>query len=334
MKLIEMKLFEYQTHFKHPVITPKVKLDYRKSLFVSLKMSNGKAYYGECNAFETNWYDDETISDVISQVKYWYKTYQGQIFDSMQTVQASLEGLEGYPATRSMLVMAFYQMFYKLEQFNVPYGATVSGLTDSNLLQLRETEPQRVKLKWSDNILNDVQKIQALPFNLQIAIDANESLTDNERDKLQILSEADILYLEEPFATLDQLMAYDTNTILTVAIDEKATSKANIIDALHRYNVEVIIVKPFRLGGIDRVIELIDVIKQYGGKVVIGGMYEYGLSRYFTAMVAQWADFPSDITPAGYYFEQDVVANSGILKGGSIQFEPPTVLTSRLKRIY
>ncbi|SUM33700.1 O-succinylbenzoate-CoA synthase [Staphylococcus gallinarum] len=59
-------------------------------------------------------------------------------------------------------------------------------------------------------------------------------------------------------------MAYDTNTIPTVAIDEKATSKANIIDALHRYNVEVIIVKPFRLGGIDRVIELIDVIKQYG----------------------------------------------------------------------
>ena len=57
---------------------------------------------------------------------------------------------------------------------------------------------------------NDVQKVQALPFNLQIAIDANESLTDNERDKLQILSEADILYLEEPFATLDQLMAYDT----------------------------------------------------------------------------------------------------------------------------
>ena len=73
--------------------------------------------------------------------------------------------------------------------------------------------------------MNDVQKVQALPFNLQIAIDANESLTDNERDKLQILSEADILYLEEPFATLDQLMAYDTNTIPTVAIDEKRHRK-------------------------------------------------------------------------------------------------------------
>lgn len=334
MKLIAMELYEYKAPFKHPIKTPKVNLKYRKSLFVCLKMSDDNSYFGESNAFETNWYNDETISDVKSQIISWYEVYQGKVFDSMQAVQSALEELNDNPATRSMLVMAFYQMFNELEQFVVPYGATVSGLTDGTIQQLKATEPQRVKLKWTEDILSDVQSVKDLPFNVQIAIDANESLTDNEQNKLSILSRADILYLEEPFASLEQLTNYTTHSIPTVAIDEKATSKVDIINILRKYNVDVVVIKPFRLGGIDRVLELINDVKQMGSKVVIGGMYEYGLSRYFTAMLARYADYPSDVTPAGYYFEQDVVENSGKLKGGSIQFEPPTVLTSRLKRIY
>ncbi|PWG67777.1 o-succinylbenzoate synthase, partial [Enterobacter mori] len=42
----------------------------------------------------------------------------------------------------------------------------------------------------------------------------------------------------------------------------------------------------------------------------------------------------SDITPEGFYFKRDIVENAGILKGGSIYFEPPTVNTVRMERIY
>ena len=45
-------------------------------------------------------------------------------------------------------------------------------------------------------------------------------------------------------------------------------------------------VKPFRLGGIDRALELIH-LKEKDIKVIVGGMYEYGLSRYFTALLAK-----------------------------------------------
>ncbi len=38
-------------------------------------------------------------------------------------------------------------------------------------------------------------------------------------------------------------------------------------------------------------------------------MYEYGLSRYFTAMLARKGDYPGDVTPAGYYFDQDGLLN-------------------------
>ena len=37
-------------------------------------------------------------------------------------------------------------------------------------------------------------------------------------------------------------------------------------------------------------------------KVCSWGMYEFGLSRYFTAMLAKEGSYPGDITPHGYYF--------------------------------
>ncbi|MEI5743429.1 o-succinylbenzoate synthase, partial [Staphylococcus aureus] len=36
-------------------------------------------------------------------------------------------------------------------------------------------------------------------------------------------------------------------------------------------------------------------------------------------------------TPAGYYFEQDVVAHSGILKEGRLEFRPPLVDITQLQ---
>ena len=60
-------------------------------------------------------------------------------------------------------------------------------------------------------------------------------------------------------------------------------------------------------------------------------MYEYGLSRYFTAMLARKGDYPGDVTPAGYYFDQDVVTKSGILKRGDSNFAPPLVDITQLQ---
>ena len=51
-------------------------------------------------------------------------------------------------------------------------------------------------------------------------------------------------------------------------------------------------------------------------------MYEFGLSRYFTAMLAKEGDYPGDVTPSGYYFEGDLVRDSGILKENDSFYSP------------
>ncbi|MDW4259022.1 o-succinylbenzoate synthase [Staphylococcus saprophyticus] len=325
MKIVNMHLYDYNAKFKTPVITPKVKMNTRKAIFVELITDKGKSYFGESNAFETNWYANETIEDVKHFSKLWFQQVQGKTFHSFLEIQDALTQLSNYPATRSMLVMACYQMFHVLESLNVPYGATVNGMTSRNFQQLVQTQPQRVKLKWNADILDDVEKVSQLAFRPDIAIDANESLSKVDYDKLKTLSEAQILYIEEPFKSLQHLTHFEKNELPPVAIDEKATSKSLISQAINDFGIDVVVLKPFRLGGIDKVMDLIKMLNTLDVKIVIGGMYEYGLSRYFTAMLAQYADYPSDITPEGYYYEVDMINQAGILKGGSIYFEPPVV---------
>ena len=91
---------------------------------------------------------------------------------------------------------------------------------------------------------------------------------------------------------MDLYKNYNHNLFPPVAIDEKATSVQQILTLCHSYNIQVVVIKPFRMGGIDHVIKLIHKLQRDNISVVIGGMYEYGLSRYFTAYLAQFGDYP------------------------------------------
>ena len=52
MKLSEMKLYICNNHFKHAIVTPKVKMNKRKALFVEFITDKHIHYFGECNALK------------------------------------------------------------------------------------------------------------------------------------------------------------------------------------------------------------------------------------------------------------------------------------------
>src|SRR5699024_12728234 len=103
-------------------------------------------YFGECNAFETDWYDDETIEIAREQAIKWFESFKNYEFYHFEEIQQALQNLEQFPATSSMIVMACYQAFYKLEEFHDPYDATVSGVIDENVRNLINMITKRVKV--------------------------------------------------------------------------------------------------------------------------------------------------------------------------------------------
>lgn len=320
MKINELKFYLYSQAFKSPIVTPKVSLDKRECLIIELITETGDTYFGECNAFKTPWYDKETISSVKQQIEQWFVSIKNKDVYSFEEWQSLLNTLNHCPAARSTVVMALYQMYYKLKAFKVEYGATVSGWSDAQFATLKQTQPKRIKVKYSNQLISDINKLKSLEFPFDIVIDANESLDINQYQEINKDMNQNILYIEEPFANINTLKQFDNEPQLPIAIDEKATSIDDIQFIVSHYQIDTVVLKPFRLGGIDRVIETIDYLKNRGINIVVGGMYEYGLSRYFTAMLSQYGDYPGDVTPAGYYFENDFVENEGILKEGMIEF--------------
>ena len=331
MKIVDINYYLYNQSFRVPITTPKVHLTSRKALIIEMITSQGKSFFGECNAFESDWYDSETINSVQKVIEAWSSSIKNKEFSTFDAWLPYLNQLNAAPAARATVVMAVFQMYQTLPIINVDYGATVSGLTEAHFVQLKETQPKRIKIKWSNHILKDLAHMnKQLDFEYQLVIDANESLTKEDLPKLALVKQYHPIYIEEPFKTMDLYKNYKHNLFPPVAIDEKATSVQQILTLCHSYNIQVVVIKPFRMGGIDHVIKLIHKLQRDNISVVIGGMYEYGLSRYFTAYLAQFGDYPGDITPSGYYYDHDLVSQSGILKQRRISFSPPVVDTSQL----
>ncbi|MBU6949569.1 o-succinylbenzoate synthase [Staphylococcus haemolyticus] len=334
MRIKAVNFYLYNHEFKNPIVTPKVQMTHRKALIVEFLSDDDQSYYGECNAFESDWYAVETIDTVKETLSQWAESVIHKSFHVYEDWKPYLDLLDNYPTARSTVVMAIYQMYHDLPKFKVAYGATISGLSTQQLEYLKQTQPKRIKLKWTGQLNDDITLLDdILPYDFELALDANESLDVSDFQKLESINDQNILYIEEPFKSLSSTLNIDHTQYPAIAIDEKATDINSIISIVKRFPVKVVIVKPFRVGGLDRVQSLIRELKSIDIKVVIGGMYEYGLSRYFTALLAREGDYPGDVTPDGYYFNDDFTQGVGKLKEGMISFHPPQIDKSKLLKL-
>lgn len=334
MRIKAVNFYLYNHEFKNPIVTPKVQMMHRKALIVEFLSDDDQSYYGECNAFESDWYAAETIDTVKETLSQWAESVIHKSFHVYEDWKPYLDLLDNYPTARSTVVMAIYQMYHDLPKFKVAYGATISGLSKQQLEYLKQTQPKRIKLKWTGQLNDDIALLDdILPYDFELALDANESLDVSDFQKLEAINDQNILYIEEPFKSLSSTLNINHTQYPAIAIDEKATDINSIISIVNQFPVKVVIVKPFRVGGLDRVQSLIRELKSIDIKVVIGGMYEYGLSRYFTALLAREGDYPGDVTPDGYYFTDDFTQGVGKLKEGMISFHPPQIDKSKLLKL-
>ncbi len=81
MKLTALHFYKYSEPFKSQIVTPKVTLTHRDCLFIELIDDKGNAYFGECNAFQTDWYDHETIASVKHVIEQWFEDNRNKSFE-------------------------------------------------------------------------------------------------------------------------------------------------------------------------------------------------------------------------------------------------------------
>ncbi|WP_323704486.1 o-succinylbenzoate synthase [Mammaliicoccus sp. Dog046] len=328
----EMKSFSFKAPFRIPIKTPLIELEEREVLIVEWVNHDGQSYYGECNAFTTDWYHFETIASVKTELSQWFQKYKhAELIDEVEAFNM-LEDLNEFPNARSVMSMIFYQMFNELESITIAYGATINQQIEQYFKQYGKQIPSRIKLKWHDQIHSDIAFLEKEYPHVQIVIDANGMIEDKDISLLNTFNNQNFIYIEQPFKNIESYKAHRSSLKLPIFIDESATSLEQIKQFQHAGLIDGVVIKPSRVGGIDKALAIINYCKEHHLKYVIGGMYEFGLSSYFTAMLAQDSDYPSDITPSDYYFTDDIVEEGSTLEQNKIKYPIPQVNQNKLKK--
>lgn len=318
MIISKLNLYIFEAPFKQPIKTVKVTMKSRKVLIIGLVI-DGKEYFSECNAFETDWYHHETIETVIKDVKIIFDRLMGKAIHQIEDIKDFL--LPNSPNANACIDVCVYQAFHSQASVQIPIGQTLN-IGQSNIIP----NAKRIKLKMHSNVLSQVENIRKVS-NIPIVIDANGTLDQNHFSLLNTISKYDILYFEEPFSKIqDYHKCHQKYPNIKLAIDESATS----IEAINRFeeSISYAVIKYSRIGNVSQLLK-----QQLPIQCVAGGMYEFQLSKYFTAKLGAHFNTVPDVTPSGTYFTEDYAKFTEMIND-EMTLSFPNVQKERLKLIF
>jgi O-succinylbenzoate synthase len=146
--------------------------------------------------------------------------------------------------------------------------------------------------------------------DLDLAADANESLSAGDRDLLDRIEQLNLTYLEQPVHRddLDAAAELATRLETPIALDESITSDAAARTAIRFGAADVLNVKPARVGGPVEAARIVQTAADLGVATFVGGMLETGIGRAAALAVAALAGctLPTDLGPSDHYFASDL----------------------------
>jgi O-succinylbenzoate synthase len=183
---------------------------------------------------------------------------------------------------------------------------------------------KRVKVKIERGKEYEIVKSVRDAFpDVPLSADANSCYRPRDSSALKRLDRFGLVYLEQPLEHDDLLdhakLAKEIST--PICLDESITSPDRARQAFEIGAAQVVNIKPGRVGGLVRSLEIARIARKLGGHAWVGGMLETGVGRAFNIGLAstRLVDYPGDTSPNDKYFARDIVSNPFRMEGGRIR---------------
>lgn len=178
-----------------------------------------------------------------------------------------------------------------------------------------------IKLKVAPDLgLDALHAVRQAWPGLELAVDANGSFA-GRADELAPLGDLGLVYVEQPFdrADLDG-HARARRGGLRVALDESIESRADLERAIEAGALDIVNLKPGRVGGIAESARIVATAREAGLEVFVGGMLETGVGRALALAFAalEPCTLPTDLGPSARYFADDITAPFELLAGARL----------------
>lgn len=330
--ITNIALYHVQLPMKFTFKTAKGEVGVRDTLIVRLEDEAGYVGYGECVAFVDPFYTLETVASCWDIL---YTRYLPNLLGQEATTTLPQQWLsEGMPMTVASVENALLHLQcarlgvntveYVLQQSltrAVPTGIVIGEVPLDTLVDAVSSYVsqgcERIKLKISPKDgYERVQRVRAAYPDLMLAVDANQSYTYQEMDKVRALNEFDLACIEEPFQ-MQSLEDYhyvktsqDWEITTPICLDESILSYDDLVYAHSHGLLDVLNVKVGRLGGLRETAKVIHYCRDHGIQYWIGSMVESSISKWMHVQLAALGDayMPGDLSDSLRYFDRDLTS--------------------------
>lgn len=311
----------------HPFRTAKGAVGQRRVIII--EMLGDQAGWGECVAFESPFYGQETIDGAWQTItRRLIPLVEGETFDHPQDVHEALAvAAPDEPMARAAIETAAWDLFAKslglpltkllgAGRRDVPVGI-VLDMADPAETAYRATQAidngyRRVKIKVEpETAVGVLEAVRvAVDGPVPIAVDANGSYCGADPALLEELDRFALDFIEEPYRDID-LTAQAKRTLRTpLALDETIMSVSDARRAIDAGACDAINIKPGRVGGHTETVAIHRLAVERSMEMWVGGMLETGIGRAHAVAVAALPGFglASDLGPSSRYWKRDLVS--------------------------
>ncbi|KON90994.1 O-succinylbenzoate synthase [Rossellomorea marisflavi] len=339
MKLKSIALSVVSMPLKKPFTTHLQTVAEREGIIIEAVDLEGITGLGECVAFSTPWYTEETVKGAYHILKdvliplllkadLRHPEECGRLFS----------GVRGNAMAKASLEMAIWDLYAR--QSGQPLWAVIGGTRQEVLAgavvpagnmgemvkrtsELMEEGYGRIKIKISpgedEGIVRELRR--TFP-DLPLMADANSAYTLHDLPALQKLDRYGLLMIEQPLGVDDivehSMLQKELST--PVCLDESIVSPHDMKSAIALQACGVVNIKLGRVGGYSQALDIYHQCLESGLSVWCGGMIEFGVSRAHNIVLSTLEGFnlPGDLSSSATYWEQDLITEPITVQHGRI----------------
>lgn len=302
MLLLNYKRIELP--FEYPFEISKTIKTSQQGLLVSLGLGKLRGY-GEMTAI--SYYPESEIEATIQLLESKRKVTEGYSINSPQrffhflhhlipenTFLMSALDIAAWDLWAKMKGLTVQQLMEASEMSSAPMTNYTIGIHEiEKVIQIIKEKPYDIyKLKLDKS--NPLPLLQAVKevTPAKLRLDVNEGWDwDSAQNWASQLSDFNIELIEQPFQAenIDALKNFKTICNIPVFADEACKTELDVSQRLDLY--DGINIKLSKFGGITPALEIIEIAKQKGKKILLGGMCESYIGATATAQLIPYADY-------------------------------------------
>lgn len=312
----------------------------REIIVVEIMDKNGLIGWGECVAFSTPWYTEETVKTCWHMLEdFLIPILYKESINHPDQLSTAFSKVRRNPMAKAAIESAVWDLYAKRlsaplatviggEKTHIKAGVAVGMDSIPNMLNQIQSYLamgyERIKVKIGpENDRKILSEIRNEFPTLDLMADANSAYTFHDFPHLQSLDEFQLMMIEQPLGSNDIVdhARLQAKMKTPICLDESICSYEDAKDAIALNSCQIINIKIGRVGGISLAKKIHDLCQENGIAVWCGGMLESGIGRAHNIALASLENFtiPGDISASSRYWEEDIVQPEVIVENGLIQ---------------